>query len=50
MQQRQAGVLNRPRAPSDYQVLSPSSDPSADTWDQSLANRDIYTLGKVGRC
>lgn len=25
----QAGVLNRPTAPSDYQVLSPSSDPSA---------------------
>lgn len=20
------------------------------TWDQSLANRDIYTLVKVGRC
>lgn len=48
--EKASGLLNRPTAPSDYEVLSPSSDPGPHTRDQPFSNRDIYTLVKVGRC
>lgn len=52
-----SSMPNRPTGPSDYKVLNrnqshpvPSLIQDQHTRDQSLANRDIYTLLKVGRC